>query len=241
MEGYVRQHSAGTIVRSSFEIYRRYFGVLLLSTLIPFVPFLILQLLGVIEQNSVAGVVLLFLPSLLNIVPTTVLISDICVGNEPALGRAYRRAFGKLTGKVLLTILLVFGLIVLGFVLLIVPGIVAGCWLTFAAVVAVLERTSAPAALGRSRQLGKGHYLRNAGTYVVTGLIAYVPAFILSAIIGAVGGLADAPRKVIELAGSLLGVLAAAPPAIAVVLLYYDMRVRKEAYDSTKLAEDLRH
>jgi len=241
MEDYVRQHSAGTLVRSTFRIYGRKFFLLFISSLIPAVPLIAVQVFRIEPKYSLIPILLMALASLLNVAPTTVLISDICVGNEPGLARAYRRAFGKVTGTVLLTFFLVLVWLVIGSLFLIVPGIVFGCWFMFAIVVAILERTSAREALRRSRQLGKGHYLRNLGLYILIMVLTWVPMLIVSFIVGAVGALVEAPDSVIRLLGNFVGLLSAPPLGIVIVLLYYDMRVRSEAYDSTKLAEDLRH
>jgi hypothetical protein len=131
-------------------------------------------------------------------------------------------------------------IVMLGYVLLIVPGIVFSMWYWFAGSVAVLERTTARGALARSRELGKGYYLRNLGIVSLTGLVVFLPIQVFSLLLGAASGLGYFPLPLAKAIGTVVGGLGGTVIQIAIVLIYYDLRVRKEAYDSAKLAEDLR-
>lgn len=240
MEDYVRRHTAGSILRSAVRIYTQHAAILAGSALVPFLLLFAIELVRWQDQPAAWPVLLAAILSLFNMVPNTVLISDICVGNRPSLGRAYRRAFGKVTGTVLLTMVLVFVILAVGSLLLVVPGVVFGMWYSFAGPVVVLERTTALGALSRSRQLGKGYYLRNFGIVLLTMVAIWTPSIVLGFVWGLIVGFAHLPAPLAHLVGSVFGALAAPPISIAIVLLYYDLRVRKEAYDSAKLAEDLR-
>lgn len=240
MEDYVRRYTAGSILRSAIRIYRFNAPVLIGSALVPSIPTILIEVIR--WRNEPA--VWLMLPAIflgfLNFAPFTVLISDICVGNEPSVRRAYRLAFGKLTGRVLLTFVLSTLAVMGGTVLLVVPGIIFFMWYAFGGSVVVLERTTARGALSRSRELGKGHYRRNLGILILTALVTAAPFQILVAISSLVIVYSGLPLSLSNVIASLLGALGAVPTSVVVVLLYYDMRVRNEAYDSTKLAEDLR-
>jgi hypothetical protein len=237
VEDYVREHSAGSLVRSELEIYRRHFPLFVLVTLIPYAPFLVWQLFAGVSKANLA---VLFLISLLNTVPITVIISDACVGNAPHFSRAWRRAFSKLTVTAVLTILASVGLALLGAVLLIVPGLVLTVWFYFAGVVAVLEQRGVGASLARSREIGKGFYWRILGLLLLNYVIFFAGTFVLGFALGFAGAEAHVSSNIIMLLSAALSAVTSPLVAIGTVLLYYDLRVRKEAYDGTRLAEDLK-
>lgn len=240
MEDYVRRYTVGSILRTAVRIYRLNAPVLVGSALLPFLPIVAIELIRWQDKPAMWPTLLATLLSFFNFAPFTVLISDICVGNKPSLRRAYRLVFGKLTGRVLLTVTLVTLIVLAGIVLLVVPGLIFAMWYAFAGAVVVLERTTARGALARSRELGKGHYLRNAGIWLLTALVTVTPFQILAWIIGGMVGYSGLPLSLANVIGAFLGAFGSVPMSLVLVLLYYDMRVRKEAYDSTKLAEDLR-
>ena len=104
----------------------------------------------------------------------------------------------------------------------------------------VLEGLSGRAALRRSRGLGKGYYLRNLGVLWMVMLVMLLAAMVLGGIVGLTGYLAGVNPKVLDFIGGLAGLLVAPTVPIFMVLLYYDMRVRKEGYGAAQLADDLR-
>jgi hypothetical protein len=240
MEDYVRTHNAASIVRCSVRIYWQHFLVLVLSALIPMAPLLFIQVLRGPHDTIILDNVLLLLIGLSSVVPTAVIISDICAGNEPSVLRAYRRAFGKTMGRALATVAITYVLIIVGLVLFVVPGFIAAAWFTFAAIVSVLEGKAPGPALGRSRQLGKGHYLRILGIGIMIALLCYMPLLLVSVLASGFALVGEIPQHLSVLIGNFFGIIIAPIIVISVVLLYYDLRVQKEAYDSSRLAEDLR-
>src|SRR5262245_53966165 len=94
---YVRVHTTGSILKSTFAIYARHFGVLFLTVLIVQSPVIVAQVLGAGETALFWVLVLMsavIVVVFLSVAPLTVLIADICLGVAPNLGRAFRRAFG---------------------------------------------------------------------------------------------------------------------------------------------------
>jgi hypothetical protein len=131
------------------------------------------------------------------------------------------------------------GLLV-GLVLLVIPGLVLMIWLMLTPSVVVLENRSGVAALKRSKQLGDGSHWRNAGLFLLLNMITWVMGGVLGFVIGLVGAfLSSDPETVIPVAVSLSLGLFIPLTLIAIVLVYYDRRVRKESYDAKALAEDL--
>jgi hypothetical protein len=131
----------------------------------------------------------------------------------------------------------------LGFTLLVVPGFVFLVWYMFALSVTVLEQVSGVAALKRSRELGRGFYWRNFGISMICSLVAIV-------LLAAAGGLIGVSEysilghgyQVLEniLSEAFSIVLFGPLVTIPAILLYYDMRARKEGYGAAQLVEDLR-
>ena len=166
-------------------------------------------------------------------------MSDICLGYAPSFKRSYAKILSKLVLLLLVTSILQLLAIVTGFVLLVIPGLVLLIWLMMAAPVVVLERRGGVAALKRSKQLGDGAHWRNAGLFLLLNIII----FVIFGVIGFVFGF-TAPNFLNHWIFRAVSTgidegLAAPVGLIWVVLLYYDMRVRKEGYDAKALAEDL--
>jgi hypothetical protein len=165
----------------------------------------------------------------------TVIISETCLGYKPSPVRAYKRVFGAIFGKVFATGLL-FGLVMLiGTVLLIIPGIVFYVWFVLCQVVVVLEGKWGRDALKRSKELGKGFYLRILVVLIIMIVLMLIPFFAIGFISFFMGG--EAVVILLAMVQTLIMPFALIP----LVLIYYDLRVRKESYDTTALAEDLKH
>jgi hypothetical protein len=238
---YLRAESPGRILRNAGQIYRTNFGVLFFAYLLPVAPFAFL--FGVVSQSEIASYAALFavfLVSQLSTVPLTAALADICLGNRPSVARAYRRAFGRATGQVVGVALLVGIIVLLGFVLFVVPGILFSLWFSLAPTVAVLERISGWRALKRSKELGSGYYARNFKVLFLAYVVVIAGSLLLGGIIGVLTFLLGLPTEIMNPISSIAGIVLAPIPLIAMILLYYDLRVRKEAYDNAALAEDLK-
>jgi hypothetical protein len=257
MANYLREQSAGEILRGTISIYRRGFLPLCGMYLLPTFPFHLLKLkmLGNPEAYIYLWIALWVLVTPFAAAALTVGVSDICVGNRPSIGRSLRRVFGVILGKLIFTNLFVFLIVTAAFVpcyfaflwqktsaslflCLFVVGIILTLlfliWWMFVPTVVVLERTWAWTALQRSRILGKGFYTRN--TALV--LLLYLPTTILAWIIYAT--LQISSSDVLKALGIVLQGILVPLPLIATVLLYYDLRARSEGYDLAMLGQDLR-
>lgn len=243
---YLVEHSVGSIIRGAFEIYFRNFTTLFLIFVLPVVPVAVLQGEAQVAAQQTGAVGLLLFSALLTLVVSlfayaaiTVAVSDICLGNRPSFQRAYRKVLGKLILVLLGTNLLQVLAIAIGFVLLIVPGLVVTVWLILTQAVVVLEGKGGVEALKRSKQLGDGAHWRNAGLMLLF--------MILMAVIGGVfGGIFGGLFPHLLEHWTFRVLLAIVQQGIAtpivltgLVLVYYDRRVRKEGYDARALAEDL--
>ena len=239
---YLRVYSFGSIISTSWRIYFRERVTLFLIYIIPlaFVHAFVAWVKGAGGIGLAVASLSFVFASMFVAFPLTVAISEICLGIKPSVARSYRRAFAE-PRKLLGTYALAFGIILLGFVLFLVPGILFSVWYTFAGPVVVLEGLAGRTALKRSRELGRGYYLRNFGILFLSQLLTLLLAMVLSGLVGVAMALSfGRVSEAAQFLGGVLGLLVAPPAVIAFVLLYYDMRVRKEGYGAAQLADDLR-
>ena len=247
MQNYLREHSTGSVLRNSVRIYKHHFLTILLTYALPTLPFLIAQ-----QEAQVAGHIPLFvILTLMNAFmgffafgAITITLSDICLGERPGVLRSYRRLSGATLRKLLWANLIALFLILGAYLLLIVPGIILTLRLAFTSVIATLEDLGGRKALKRSAVLGKGHHLRTGAIFLVWVCAAMVLFMLLGVLIGIAGVLVE--RDLSESVGLRIAIAMMVAGFlypmlfISTILMYYDLRVRKEAYDLSALAEDLR-
>ena len=122
--------------------------------------------------------------------------------------------------------------IMAAFILLIVLG-VFGIYLALAFMliwqVMVLERVFGTAALRRSRELMRENIMRGAGIMFVCGLIVGVLGLVLETAFGFIPWLGPIASALAQAAGATYS-------AAVAVVLYFDIRCRKEAFDIEHLA-----
>jgi hypothetical protein len=167
---------------------------------------------------------------------TTYAISERYLGNEVGIGEAMRRGlthFWSLSiAQITATIRVMFG-----FLLLIVPGIL---WmLSYALIVPVIliEGQKAIPSLRRSRDLVKGYrgkvfcilLVVNFLQVVLTAGVSVISGIFFSGESAGNGILASALNNLLSIFLTPLGIIAA-------ILLYYDMRIRKEGFDLEMLS-----
>ena len=229
---YLRRQSVVELLRNALHIYRHHFLVVFVASApfeIPFDAFLDYATSG--DSISVAWYIAGFLPLLcassIGAGIQTVLLSDVLLGNAPGIRRAYSRVFGRRFWPFFATTLLANSAIMLGFFAAIVPGFILLAWFMFVPMVVILDNLTGKAALTRSRALGKGYYLRNLALLLVLVALDITADSLLRYVLSN-GLLISAVTSVFTVFES-----------IVMVLLYYDLRARKEAYDSVALAEDL--
>lgn len=165
--------------------------------------------------------------------------ADVYLGTPVTIGGTYRYALGRLPSILLITILSTLAAL-LGFVLLIVPGIIVLVRLAFAPVALVVEGHRGSGALRRSWRLTKGFFWRTLGTLLLSGLIVGIVSGILS-IPGemAVQALGPDAWPISAIVTALATVLLTPFGTVVIVLLYFDLRIRKEGFDLEVMAREL--
>lgn len=245
----LRPLSLGEVLDTSFAIYGRLFVPLLLISIVtqtlPLGLGVYVQSAGGPVQHPALWALSTGLTVVLSAVGTaasTFIVAETYLGSSLTPREAFLRAtpfMGRLIGTSLLVTLLVFA----GFVLLIIPGIIAACGLFITPSALVLEDLpGGPAAMARSWALTKGFRMKIFGALVVAIVLLLLPGLALSAL--AIGS-ADAPLTEsllsvgLLIVQSVLQILVYPFFYVLATVLYYDLRVRKEGYDLERLALSL--
>lgn len=243
MTKYVRQMSAGEIVRSAMELYRDNFWTLFLTYMIP-ITIVHLMLVPLLNETlwMVVDYLALLIVGMVSYAAISISISDVCTGNKPSLKWAYSYIFTVAPIAILVVCVLQVLAAFIGSLLLLIPGLIAGAWLMFAPIIVVLEKVGPVGALKRSKLLGEGFYFRNYGLLVIGIVIICIVLFALGAGIGILSATLQmgwATKPVASLSALIVGGFFYPYLYTMTILMYYDMRARKESYDSTSLTEDL--
>jgi hypothetical protein len=166
-------------------------------------------------------------------------------GEDPSVEQSYRFGFHRL-GSVLLVSVLV-GLATIGglilsvgssgflilFVLFVIPGIYVGVRLAVSIQALVVEGRRGTEAMGRSWGLVGGHWWHAFGTLLVAWLLIGIVNGVITAPFGATGWFVQAVAAAVATVVTLpYGVLVG-------VLLYLDLRARKERLTLEALRADL--
>lgn len=144
-----------------------------------------------------------------------------------------------------LTLFFTFLMLSIGALLCCVPGIILLPKLAFVTQVFVLENKQYLSAIRRSCELAKGEWVRVLVVVILivlfTAIFFFLPGLLLRPLYESAELLLG--TGLLALLQGLIGGLSTAVvqpvPIIALVLLYYDVRIRKEGFDIKKLAADM--
>jgi hypothetical protein len=232
----IREMAFAEILDTALQLLRDHFVLLVGTSAVTLVPVqLAIYLLPFLTLKSASVAIATVVLTLLIVVPfirvlQTFLIGELYLGHSVSIGDAYRQSlqiFPPMMGTLLLA-----GLAVLGaFLLLIIPGIFVSLWFVLINQVMVFERTFGSRALGRSRELMRGNLLRAVGIQLLEVILSGVLQFGVSL------ALRLLPFGWLQaVASGITGSIASAFGAAALVVLYFDIRCRKEAFDLEHLA-----
>jgi hypothetical protein len=153
-------------------------------------------------------------------------------GEDPSVEQSYRFGFHRL-GSVLLVSVLVGLATIGGLILFITPGIYIGVRLAVSIEALVVEGRRGTEAMGRSWGLVGGHWWHAFGTLVVAGLLTGVVNAVITTPFGSTSWFVQAVAAAVATVVTLpYGVLVG-------VLLYLDLRARKERLTLDTLRRDL--
>lgn len=151
-------------------------------------------------------------------------VEDVRDGrSDLSLGETFDRVRPQLGSIVVAGLLAGLG-VVLGFLLLIVPGLVLMTWWVLVIPVVVLERTTAGAAFGRSRELVRGYGWNVFGVIVLTLLVLVAFEIVLAI---ALSPLSDWLQSLVS--NIVSGTVTAPFIALVWTLLYFRLRETKSS------------
>ena len=244
----------GEILSTAFQLYRRHWRTLVAIAAVVVVPLTLLQygighwvrtngqqlhdpaevstsFWAVASAWLLAALVGLLLYQVLAGAITRTIATEVA-GQDLGLEQSYRFGFARL-GPILVVSVLVGLATLLGLIVFIIPGIYIGVRLAVSIQALVVEGKRGTEAMRRSWDLVGGHWWHAAFTLLVAGLITAVVNAIITAPFSAgawfLQGIAAAVATTVTLPyGALVG-----------VLLYLDLRARKERLDLDTLKADL--
>jgi hypothetical protein len=250
--GSIPSKTIGEILSTAFDVYRANASKLLLIVAIVVVPLSLLSAIiaGVVfEPNvdvttgelgrnfgeylvsfAILGLIAVLISAMLQ-AATVRAAAQAMIGDPVDVEQSYRYGFRRLLSVLLISVLV--GLIVAaGFVLLFVPGVIFLTFLSVSIPALIVEGRRGTDALGRSWGLVHGVFWHALGVIVLALLIVGV----VSGIIGAIGGTAWAVRWIFT---AIAQIVTAPYAALVSVLLYLDLRARKEALSAATLRQEL--
>ena len=209
--------SPGDVIGRAFEIYRDQIGVLLPAALLVFA---LDGLVGWVFDEGLLTLVAVVVSLVLAVLyegMVVQLVRDVQDGRrDHTMGELFSSVSPVLLPLIAVSVLAGLG-IGIGFLLLIVPGLIL---LTFWAVVApvtVIERPGVFSAFGRSRELVRGYGWRVFGTILLVFLLV-IAASIAAALIGLVLG--DVGRAIL---GWVFDALTQPVAALTTSVLYFTL------------------
>lgn len=254
----LRPLSLGEILDRTFSLYRRHFLLFLGIAAIPHLLTLGLNLVqvfllhpskgGATVQPSgglmAFGILGIFVWLFVYIVAylfaqggTIYAVSDVYLGRPTTIGTSLRHMWGQLLN--LLGVSMLNGIaIVIATIFLIIPGIYLACRLITCVPAALLEDLGARESLERSFALTKDSAWRAFVIYFLYISMLYATLLLFAIPFGIIVVVAAKDPAMMRMASALMqvgnfcaGVLVTPFFLIATSVFYYDLRVRKEAFD----------
>jgi hypothetical protein len=186
--------------------------------------------IGYLFVGAIGGLISVLIAAMLQ-AATARAAALAAIGDPVDVQTSYRYGFRRL-GSVILISLLVGVIVAVGFLLLIVPGIIFLVFLSVAIPALIVEDRRGTDALGRSWNLVQGDWWHALGVIFVAALLVGI----VSGIIGSIGG----NEWVIRWIFTAIAQIVTAPYAALVsILLYIDLRARKEALTAGTLRQEL--
>jgi hypothetical protein len=233
-----RPRSAIEILDAGFSIYRAHFATLAAIWVALLGPFHIAgALIGGALGSAISNLSGFAMPVAVG--ATVAVVSD-AMHERPV---SFNGAFGQISGRsgTLIVVSLAQGVLtLLGMILLIVPGVIVWCWTFAAPMTVVVERVDGTSgAISRSRQLARGQFWHILGTLALSWFIVVVLMIAAGAGIGFIAGFIGLNEVVTDLLLAWALMLALPVAGAASGVLYFDLRIRTDAYDVERLAQIL--
>lgn len=249
----LRPLSLGEILDRTFSLYRQHFVLFVGIAGVPAVILLAMNLSIILlpaAMQSVAGIVLTIIGVVVGFLgamvaylfsqgATIFAVADVYLGRTAAVGQSLRRVWGQL-GSLFGAVLLSGLVVAVGTILLIVPGVYLMCRLLVVAPATLIEDRNPSDSLSRSFALTKGFAGRSFMIFLLYTAIALAANMLLSFPFSMVAGYKAATEQgtppvfwqaLAQIGGTVASMLVTPLMLIATSVFYFDLRVRKEAFD----------
>ena len=153
-------------------------------------------------------------------------VYQVLRGQGASLGESLRKGLNRVIPLIIASIL-VWILIRIGYILLIIPGLILTCILSVTIPACVVERLGPVDSMNRSAELTKGYRLR-IFALIVIGVLAWILFLIMPFFVSS-----GRPSPIVL---ALLGVPVQAFQAVMAAIIYYDLRTVKEGVSLESLA-----
>ena len=256
----LRPLGVGDLLDEMMRLYRNHFVLLAGIAAVVLVPLMVAANLwgwlfgrqfsgGGLAWNSGAWGILGALGGVAINLAISYAVSEIYLGRHPSIGSSYAGGLQRFGSAVVLSFLIGLSVVLMAITLIGIPVAVyfGVCWMlsfqTF-----VLERQGVRSALSRSRALIRGHWWRVLGIAILVGILGWVVGFVISIPALVLGGASvflpeGFGKAIITVLAALVNIVSDVfvTPIwfCGAVLLYYDLRVRKEGFDLELMAREL--
>jgi hypothetical protein len=215
-----RSIDVGSVISRTFSIYADQASVLLPAAAVVFIVIGIITALLIVIAPVLAilAFVVILLGTTLYTGMVVELVADVQDGRRDATVGQLLNAATPVIGQLILVGIVTGIGIAIGFVLIIVPGLILITIWSVVAPVVVLERPGGLAPLGRSRELVRGNGWQVFGVIAVLVIGVGIVSAIIEAVAGSGGtGVAIVVRVIVEIFTAPLSALAAS-------VLYFELR-----------------
>jgi hypothetical protein len=249
----LRPLSTGELLDRTFSLYRSHFGLFLGIFALPHIVVLAFQCVGVVVKSpgnqlsdlfatffwSMGALFLAAIVSAASQAATVIAVSQVHLDRPASIADSFSRVKSEIPGVIGLTLLVGLG-VGAGFIALVVPGIILAMMWSLAVPVKVLENKGITDAMSRSSDLTKGDRGRIFVIALLFGVLSIGVGLLLRwplEIAAGVSSIAAMQRSSRSWQAALLvstfvsECLVGPLATIAFSLVYYDERVRKEAFD----------
>lgn len=166
---------------------------------------------------------------------------DAYMGGDPDPGTALRNGFSRVHSIIWISIIYSV-LVVIGFFLLLLPGIWLAISLSLATPVLIFEGRKGRKAIDRSFNLISDNWWRTLGALLVGFILIGILYFLVPLGLDALASSVDSVilfTAILNLGQALVAIITAPFIAALLTVIYYDLLVRKEGYDVQFLAQRL--
>jgi hypothetical protein len=231
----LRDQSTQEVIASAFRLYRDHFASLVWIALVPHLAMVVLELLIVEAALAPTAALALLLAATtvfnaLVLAAMTYAIGQAVLGAMPGLIEAYRGGFGESLLSIIAAYLVNWALVTVGFLLLILPGLVVGGLLLPTVPVIVLEKRNPAQALSRAFRMMRPVALKATAVFAFVVLISGVLPLTFHLVVG--------PGPFSPLLGAIVGAVTLPLAHSANVVLYLSERAG-EGYTREHLAAEL--